>query len=598
MVQQMIEPGAGSVARKAGGRALLARLLSQRWLTGQGLVCTLTVVVVAYLALVPLGTLVYASFQTNLIGTGPSSWTFSNFTQTFEAPDFGRLLITSIEFSAYVTIAATIIGFALGWIYVRTNTPGRRFTLLMAVGPLVVPGLLTTTVWILLLTENGGPINVVLTHLHLPQVQIYSMLGMVIVQTTHMVPLSFLMGVGILSSMDRSLEESAATCGANPRRVLTAIVTPLVRPAMLGSALLTFVLTMSSFEVPQLIGTPAHIYTLTTQIFNDTTQFPIEYGTTAVLGVIVLVVTLTGLYSSRKLGGSKNTATVTGKGFKPNVIELGRARWLTFAVVAIWGFLALILPFIGVVWASLLPVYENPSASAFHKLGLGNFRSIFTSHQIIQAVENTLIVALGTALAATILALIIGYILVKTKTRGRRPLELLATTPIAMPEVILGIALLYWYLAAPLPVHLYGTLAILIIAFATSAIPFGLRFIEPALAQISAELEEAATNSGATWGQTVVRVYIPLMRQALMGSFLYCFVIGFRQLTSALFLYTQQSIVISVSMYTMWVGGSYTQLCALGLVMLVLLVIIVLLAQKLGGRGIGASLGNVGGLQS
>lgn len=585
---QELSPGAEQVR---SGFALDAPAPRYRWrlrprFTVRGGVFLLISLVTAYLTLVPLGTLVVASFQSNFLGTGPNSWTVQNYVNTLTDSGFLSSLGNSLEFSALSTIFAIAFGMLLAWLYVRTNIPGKSATLLISVVPLIIPGLINTAAWVLLLSPRTGFVNTILADLHLPQVQVFSMQSMVFVQTLHMVPIAFLMGLSTMGSMDRSLEEAAATSGAGPSRVIRSITLPLLRSGVLGAALLIFVLTMASFEVPQLIGVPAHKWVLTTQIFNATSQFPVQYGTVSVLGMVVLVVTLLGVLLSRKFSGTSGQ-TVTGKGYRPSIVDLRGWRWAGFAFVLVFGIIGVVLPVLALIWTSFLPVYRNPSIEAFHKLTLDNYRSIFKAAELMPIVRNTFEIALAAALIATAICLVVAYVLVKTKVRGRRILEMLATAPIALPSVIIGVALLYWYLVAPLPIKLYGSKTIIVVAFVTTALPFSLRFLVPALSQISDELEEAAANSGANMLQVFRRIYLPLLSSALTASFLFCFIVSFREFTSALFLYTQRSEVLSVYIYSLWVYGSYTAVCALGVLMIAVLAVAVVVVRMLGSRGAG-----------
>ncbi len=544
------------------------------------------IVVVAYMTLIPVGTLLVSGFRSDFLGFGESHWTLQNFVDTFTSEDFLSTMWESVEYSVLVTIVATAVGFALAWLYCRTNTPAKWFALLVSLVPLVLPGLMSAAAWILLLAPHTGPVNVALAHLGLPQVPVYSMGSMVFVQAMHSVPISFLMGMALMTGMDRSLEEAASASGAGPARVFWSVALPMMRPGVLGAALLIFVLTISSFEVPQLIGVPGHHWVLTTKIFNATNQQPADYGTVGVLGTVVLVIALLGLYLSRRAGGdARARETITGKGFRPTTVDLGRWKWAGLFAIVVYGVIGVILPVLTMVWASFLPTYENPSARAFRRLDLGNYREIFSNPDLLRSLEHTFVVAAVTAVVTTLLCAVIGYLLIKTRLPGRGVLESLATAPVALPSVILGVSLLYWYLSAPLPVHLYGTLTLLIIAFVTSAMPFGLRFLEPGVAQISTELDEAARNSGASGVQTFFRIYLPLLRPALTASLLFCFVIACKELTAALFLYSPQSQVVMVSMYSLWLYGSYTTVCAIGVVMLVVLTLAVVLVRVVSSRG-------------
>lgn len=562
-----------------------------RWTTPKNVIGVATILVIAYLAVLPVATLLVASFRSNFLESAGGGWTIQNYLDTLSSDSFPGILWNSLVFAGLTSVIATTLGMAIAWLYVRTNAPGKALALLVGLVPLVVPGVMNAAAWVLLLAPGTGPVNKALTAVGLPEIKVYTMTAMVLVQSFHMVSLSFLMGMSMMASMDRSLEEAAAMSGARPRRVVSSVVLPIMRSGVFGVALLIFVLTISSFEVPQLFGVPGQTWVLTTTIYNSTEEFPVDYGTISVLGVIVLVIALLGVAISGRLGragGAKGRETVTGKGFRPTVMDLGRWRWLGLAFIAFFGLVGVALPVVVIVWSSFLPGYRNPSAQALREFTLANYRTIFETPGLLGALRNTVYISLMTGLITCLLCLIIAYLIVKARIRGRRLLEMLATAPIALPGVILGVALLYWYLSAPLPFDLYGTRTLLIIAFVTSAIPFGLRFMEPGLAQLGTELEEAASSSGANGFQIAWRIYVPLLRPTLMATFIICFILGFKELTSALFLYSKGSEVVAVSMYSLWLTGAYTAACAMGTLLLLVLVMSVVVIRLVSGRsGIG-----------
>jgi iron(III) transport system permease protein len=304
----------------------LTRLVHSR--VSAGIPFALLTAVVVYLAIIPVGTLLVASFRSNFLGVGADSWTTQNYVDTLSGPGFGTLVRNSLEYALLVTLFANTIGMGIAWLYARTNAPAKGFTLAIVLVPLMIPTLIYVVAWILLLDPHSGAVNIALSDVGLPKIAVYSMTSMVIVQSLHMIPLAFLIGLSVMTSIDRTLEEAAATCGARPGRVFRSIVFPIVRSGTLGSALLIFVLTTSSFEVPQLIGVPGRRYVFTTEIYNGASQFPVKYGTVGVLGTVVLAITLTGLVLSKKLGSSRSRETITGKGFRPSIIDLGPWRWV------------------------------------------------------------------------------------------------------------------------------------------------------------------------------------------------------------------------------------------------------------------------------
>jgi iron(III) transport system permease protein len=380
------------------------------------------------------------------------------------------------------------------------------------------------------------------------------------------------------------LEEASLASGASPARTFRVITLRLIRPAIVSAALLIFVQTISTFEVPQLIGVPARRYVFISEIYTALQNFPPSYGTVGVIGVFVLVVACVGLYFAQRLGRGGAVATITGKGFRARATDLGRWRWAGLAVFVLFFLVAVALPIGMLVWSSLLPGYEAPSIKALHDLTLQNFHQVLVQPGLLASLRNSVVTSVAAALIATLLSALVAYITVKSKMRGRSVLDALATVPIAVPSVLMGVGILYWYLVVPLPVHLYGTLAILTIAFVTITMPYAMRYIAPGMAQIKDELEEAAAASGASWTQTFRRVFIPLLMPSLLAAFTYSMIVAFREISAAIFLYTSNTEVVSVQVYDLYSNGSYPVVAALGVVIVAFLTLLALLARLVGSR--------------
>ena len=548
------------------------------------LILAIAAVLVAYLALVPVGTMLVASFESTFLGTGPTTWTFQHYVDTFTSAGFGSLVANSFEYAIATALLAVALGFGLAWLVTRTNTPAKGFARIAALVPLIIPGILNTVAWALLLSPQTGPLNGALHAVHLPAFDIFSLLGMIFVQTTHMTPVAYLMGVSAFTSMDSSLEEAALSSGARPLRVLRTITLRLIRPAILSAGLLMFVQTISTFEVPQLLGVPNHVFVFVSRMYEAIQSFPADYGTVAVIGVFVLVLAAVGLIVSQRLSKRSVTQTVTGKGFRPRVTDLGRWRWLGFAAFLLFFIVTVILPLAMLLWSSLLPTYSPPSVQALRTVSLHNYATLFSSPVLLDAVRNTAITALSAGLIVTVLTAVVAYLTVKTRIKGRFLLDGLATVPIAVPSIVLGVGVLYWYLVAPLPFHLYGTLIILVIAFVTIGLPYGMRYLGPGIAQISDELEEAAIASGAGFVRSFRTIYLPLLMPSLLAAFLYTTIVAFREISAAIFLYSQNTDVMSVEIYNLWSSGDYPVVAALGILMVLLLSAVVGVVRLIGGR--------------
>jgi iron(III) transport system permease protein len=558
-----------------------ARLGWRRLVNGRYLTLALASVVVAYLALVPVCTMLYASLQTQFLGIGKSSWTLHNYTKTFSSDGFGSLVLNSFAYAIATALVCIVIGFGLAWFVVRTNSPCKNFARAAALVPLIIPGVLNTIAWSLLLSPEQGPINQLLRSVGLPTFDVYSLYGMIFVQSMHVVPIAFLMGTAAFSSMDSSMEEAAMASGASPVRTFFTITLRMVRPAILSAGLLMFIQAISTFEVPQLIGVPGHSYVFVSRIYSALQQFPADYGTVGVIGVFVLAIATVGLILSRKVSKGTGVQTITGKGFRAKEQDLGKWRWLGFACFVVFFVVAVVLPLAMLLWSSLLPGYEPPSMQALHDFTLKNFSNIMHRPVLVKSLKNSIIISVATGLIVTVLSALVAYITVKTKIVGRGLLDGLATVPIAVPSIVMGVGILYFYLAAPLPVHLYGTLAIMIVAFVTITMPYGMRYVVPGMAAIKDELEEAATSSGASWLQGFWRVFVPLLMPSLLAAFLYSMIVAFREISAAIFLYSSGTEVVAVQIYDLYRNGTYPVVAALGIVMVVFLVILVALIQLL-----------------
>lgn len=540
---------------------------------------------VAYLALVPIGTMMVASFRSAFLSSGPSYWTFMNYVDAFTSPGSGELVSNTAIYAVASAAIATVCGFGLAWLVIRTNTPGKKLAYATAIFPLMVPGVLSTVAWVLLLDPDTGAANMLLKDVGLPAFNVYSLPGMIFVECLSLMPLAFLMGMAAFSAMDSSLEDAAMSCGAPRRRVFFSITLPLALPAITSAALIMFVLAISVFEVPQLIGVPAGQYVFVSKIYDALKTFPPNYGEVGVIGMVVLAVATIGLVMSQRVARKSRAQTVTGKGFRTTRTDIGRWKWAGLAAFIIAFGVVVVMPLAILVWSSLLPGYQRPSLQALQHITLANYRSIGSTPDLVGSIKNSILTSVIAATVVTVLGTIVAYICVKTRARGRAFLDFLATVPIAVPGIIMGIGILFWYLAVPLPFHLYGTLTIMIIAFVTAGLPFGLRYLTPGFNQLHDELEEAATVSGARWGTILRRIFMPLLVPSMVASFLYVLMLTFRDVSSSIILYSPKTQVLSITLYNLWTtGSSYPTVAALGVLIVLALVVLLGLVWLFGKR--------------
>ncbi|MBD0734220.1 ABC transporter permease [Streptomyces sp. CBMA29] len=567
-------------APERGETAARAVRLLRRLLTFQGLLVGGSVVIVGYLALVPLGYLFHDTF---LSGGG---FSFDAFSRAYGGDSqAGTMMLNSLWFAFGSAALALVLGTGLAYVQVRTDTPFKGLFFAASLVPLIIPGILYATSWIFLGDPNIGLLNTLVFKplFGATPINIFSVWGMIWVQGLHLAPVAFLLMVAAFRAMDPSLEESAAMSGAGRGRILWRITLPLVRPAMISAALLMFVQSLESFEVPGLLGLQNGTYVFTSRIYFVLRAYPIDYGSAGAYAIGLLAIAAAGVLLSAWLQrSSRNFQTVTGKAFRPRPVELGRARPLAGAAVIGYFLLTVVLPIAVLTYASLLKYYAVPSRKAIRTMSLDNYREVLHTPLAFTALKNSLLLGVGAATVVMLLTAIVSWVVLRTKAPGRRVLDLLAFTPIVIPGLVLGLALSFVYLRSSLPI--YGTLLILLISYCTRYLPYGMRYSSAAMSQISPELEESAAVSGASWFQTFRRVLLPLMSGGFLAGWVYILVVSFRELSSTILLYSPGKEVLSVLIWEQFENGQFTTLAALGVCMVVLLVVLVSVAYRLGAR--------------
>lgn len=543
------------------------------------MVIAVTFAVIAFLVLTPLFLLLYRTFFT-LNG----AFTLRGFTNAYNGGQTGQTVLNTVVYAGGAGLLAVVVGAALAYVNVRTDMPFKKLFFAAALVPLVVPAILYAPAWVFLASPKIGLFN----HLLSPLLggatfDVYSLYGMILVQGLHGSPVAFLLMVPAFRSMDPSLEESARMSGAKRFEIIRLVTLPLVRPALISAGLLVTIQALESFEIPALIGLQGGIYTFTTQIYFVLQRFPIDYAAAGALSLGLLVLAMAGVLANQRLSrGLSRYGTVSGKAFRPRPVPLGRARvWVGLGVSG-YFLVAVVAPVLVLVYASLLGIYETPSAGAFHKMSFANYATLMHTRISLTALRNSVLLGIGSATIVMMLTAVAGWFTVRSKSRLKTLVDGLTFTPIVVPGLVLGLALVFVYVRLPLAI--YGTLAILLIAYVTRFLPYGIRYSSAAMHQISAELEESARVSGASWLQSFRHVLLPLTSSGLIAGWIYIFLVSFRELSTSILLYTPGREVLSVLVFSLYQDGSLTQLAALGVVMIVVLVLVVSLASAFGAR--------------
>jgi len=544
----------------------------------------LCVAITVYLAIVPLGFLLWQSFFTPQTADTAARFTFGNYREAYGSSETWTLLRNSLGFAVGASLFSFVVGAGLAWMNERTNTPFKTLFYGLSVIPLIIPSVLFTVSWILLASPKIGIINLVLKDLlglehHV--FDIYSLWGMIWVDGLHYSPMAFLLMSAAFRAMDPALEESAMMSGANVLQVAWRVTLKLTWPAIFATILILFVRSIESFEVPALLGLPVGIEVFTSSIYEAVHRYPSQVGLASAYAVTLLLITSVGVYLQSRLSsrGSKY-ATMTGKGFRPRQIDLGRWRYLTAGIFITYFLLIVVLPFAVLVWSSFQKFYSVPSWKALHNLTLDPYRFILTYPSLLRSVWNSLLLAFGTATIIMLVTSVICWIVVKTKLPGRWLLDNVASLPLVFPGLVLGLSIMIFYLNVDIGV--YGTIWILFIAYVTRFMPYGLRYNTTSMLQIHKELEESAAMSGASWVTTFWRVILPLLKPGLVAGWIYVMLLSIRELSSSILLYSPGTEVVSVVIWELWENGQYVELSALGVMFILALFFLVMVAQWLG----------------
>jgi iron(III) transport system permease protein len=540
-----------------------------------------SVALAAWLSLVPVAFLLWQSFLTPETAAAPAQFTFANYATAYLSPETARLFGNSVTFGLGSSAVAFTTGSFFAWVHARTDTPLKSLFFALSLIPLVIPAILFTVSWIFLASPKIGIINTALQELFGTDfvfVDIYSLAGMIFVDGMHQSPLAFLLMTAAFRSMDPALEEAALMSGATVAQVAWRVTLRLASPAAVAAFLILFVRAVESFEVPALLGLPVGIEVYTSSIYQAIQQYPSQVGLASAYAVTLLAIASLCIYAqSRVASDAGKFSTVTGKGFRPRRMNIGRWRYLTAAIFLAYLIVIVGLPFFVLVWCSLQKFYSAPSVAAMHNLTFDAYRAVVEYPDIISVVRNTAVLALGTATLIMLLTSVLAWIVARTRLRARGWLDSLVSLPLVFPGIVLGLAVMICYLYVDIGV--YGTLWIMLIAYVTRFMPYGMRYASASMVALHKELEDSAAMSGASWRMTFQRIVLPLLKPGLIAGWIYIVIVSVRELSGSILLYSPGSEVVSIMIWEYWQNGQYVELSALGVMMIAVLFCFVLIAQ-------------------
>jgi iron(III) transport system permease protein len=551
---------------------------------GGAIVCLIVLVVL------PLVWLLIGSLR------GETGISLANFAEVATGRLYLAALKNSLILGAWTGLFSLVIGVALAWAVSRTDVPGKALIHATASISYLSPPFLTAIAFVYLFSPNAGLINVLLRDvLGLPFLtfNIFSMSGLVLVTALHTFPFVYLLASSALLSVDASYEEAAQILGASKLRTAFSVTAPLVAPAILSGTLLAFVNAIALFGSQAILGLPARIVTLPTRIYA-LFDYPPEYGLASALSLVFVVITVAALYLQRAFLARRSYVTLAGKGARPQLMALGPMRWAMFGFAIAIFIVAIVLPY-----ATLLAVSFSKSwgLDFWKGLTLANYNFILFEYNVTQrAILNSLGLAVVAATLSVLLGATIGWIDLRSRIPGRKLLDYVSLIPLGLPGIVVAVALIQFWLAMPLA--LYGTLAILLLAYVGRYIPLGVRAANASLRQVDPSLEESAQILGASWIITMREVTLPLIRPGLFAGWLLVFVPVIQELSASILLFSSSSITLAVAVYNLYETGYIEPVAALAIINMLIIGLAIAVAYKLGGGRIASRSGPQTGMSA
>ena len=505
----------------------------------------------------------------------PTAYGFDNFNGIFQYP---QILLNTLTVSVAATVMALVFGFVMAWILTRTNVPGRHlFEQLMAV-PYYLTPLLGALAWSLLGSPESGFINQIWRAFggtgHL--IDINTAYGIAWVMALFEGSVAFVMIAAVMKSMDPALEEASQIIGASRLRTMLRITLPLVIPGVLGAAIFVFAEMLGSFAAALVLGTPNRYYVITTAIYQLVQQYPPKIQVAAAMGVSLFAVMFFMLFLYRRIVMAGSYVTITGKAFRPRVVDVGPLRYLLLGVCVLYLLAAVGLPLVTLLYASLQKIaVAFPTAENWT---LDNFRVAMTMNAVRSALTNSLLLGFGTATIGVVLMGLLAWLIYRSRLPGSGLIEYVVMFPQAVPRLVFAFGLMWAWVVFPIPI--YGTLWLLLLAYLTVFLPLGVRTIAGVMLQIDKSLEECAQMCGAPWAFRVRTVTIPLLMPGLIAAWLLLFIASIRELGASILLMGPHSKVITPSIVESWFGTSSELTAALALIqtLVVAIAMIVLVA--------------------
>ncbi|HLI20010.1 MAG TPA: iron ABC transporter permease [Stellaceae bacterium] len=524
-----------------------------------------------------LGVALWLSFAEGTPGDYRLGYSLAHYREIFLSAFTYRVVANTFIFSAIALVVALAFGLPIAWLVERTDCPGKRLIFTLLATALLIPGFAVALGWLFLLNPRTGILNVVLEALfgtRAAPFNISSLLGMGMVEGLNLAPLAFVMTAIVFRAMDGSLDEAARIGGAGTWQALRRITVPLAWPGVLAASIYIFTIGFGSFDVPAILGMQGRIFTFSTYVFlqiSPSDGLP-QYGGVATLSVFMMALAIAfSAWYNRAQRQAPRYAVITGKAYRPALIRLGAWRWPAIAFVALYLAVSQLLPILTLIWSAGLPFLHAVDAEGFTKLSLNNFRNL-PAGLVWSGLGTSAALMLLVPTITLTLSVALSWVVMRSRLRFRAVFDFFAFLPHAVPKVVFSVAA--WLLALFVlrnVVPIYGTIWILVPIYVVASLSYGTRMMNSALIQIHRELEESATIAGARLGGTLKAVLLPLLRPALLYSWIWIALLTYRELTIPVVLSTNDNQPLSVIVWSLVQSDSLGQGSAVAILMLLLM---------------------------
>jgi iron(III) transport system permease protein len=502
-----------------------------------------------------------------------------NYLRVFADQQIWSLLNNSILYAAGSAALGTGIGAMLAWIVARTNTPGKRLVELMPLYPILMPPIMKNIAWILLLAPKSGILNNMieqLTGTNPLWFNAFSLAGMIWVFGLACVPLGYLFLLPVFLSFDPSLEESAYIAGSKPVHTMLHITFPLAVPAFLSAFVLNFLRGLRGFETPVLQGTPGGINVFVARVYDS---MALEFNTglaTSYSMVLVALSVITLMFYIRATRFSERYATITGKGYRVKVIDIGPWKYVTFLAVLFYFLVGIAIPFIVLIVVSMIPYFDYGTFMQFPSNAvLTNYFTVMKHPSFVNGLYNSLILSVTIAIVTVLSGIIMAFTIYRTRAHGTKIFEFIGTLPLAFPPLVLSVGLVIIFLGTPL----YNSLWALGLGLFVAYFPYAFRNASGAIVNIHKELDEAAWVHGARWRHVFFKITLPILKPSVGGALFYIFIESVRNVDVAILLTSPGKEYGPVTLFEYFRVGQWAEAAAGGVIYLIILIVAVSVAK-------------------